>query len=239
LVTVFLTAAARFGTAMPGLVGSFPAKAAKLRSVPPAPSVSVASCDGLAPTTLDIGVREQPLTIRRDLGLARLNELSKQARHRSVHAILGFYAGSVGFTAPDIGVLARTSSRADLGATCPHLEIKSEVVAVDRQIAIASELHSSPCRLRAATAHYERHAAIASRALHRFAAELPTKLGPEVDRYVHSQPSPPGAGDNQLRDLVEELLTRSVAEFAAQLAVLQQEADTPDEVRRLAPCDDI
>ena len=209
------------------------------RSVPPAPSMRAASCDGPAPTTLDIGVREQPLTVRRDLSLATLEKLSKQAQHRSAHATMGFYAGSVGFTPPEIGALTGMPSRAGLGKSCPHLAIRSELVAMDRQIASASDLRNSPCLLRAATAHYERHADTASRTLHRFAAELPITLGSEIDRYVSSRPSPPEAGNDQLRSFVEGLLTRSVAEFAARLVVLQEAADTPDEVRSLAPCDDL
>lgn len=199
----------------------------------------VASCDGLAPTRLVVSVGEQPLTRRRDLSLAMLGALSEQARHRPNHAILGFYAESVGFVSPEFEVLTEAPAGVSRGAPCPHLEIRSELVAVARQIAIASDLRRSPCLLRAATAHYERHAEIASRALHRFAAELPATLGPEIDRYVRSRPSPPAPDDDQLRGVVEGLLTLSVARFTARLAVIQEAADTPDEVRSLAPCDDV
>jgi len=183
--------------------------------------------------------REEPLTIRRDLSLATLRELSKQVQHRSAHATLGFYAGSVGFLPTEVEILTGQPVGRGRSVSCPHLEIRSELVAVDRQIAIASDLRSSPCLLRAATAHYERQADIASRALDGFAAELPTTLGPEIDRYVRSRPSPPGPGDDQLRGGVEGLLTRSVAGITARLAVIQEAADTPDEVRSLVPCDDI
>lgn len=159
---IFLVVAARSGIAVPSQMGPLPAKAAKLRSIPPASSMRTASCDRPVPTVLDIGVREQPLTIRWDLSLATLKKLSKQAQHRPVHAILGFYAENVGFTSPEIEVLTGTPSRAGLGIPCPHLAIRSEMVAVDRQIAIASDLRSSPWLLRAATAHYERHANVAS-----------------------------------------------------------------------------
>ncbi len=198
-----------------------------------------ASCGELAPTTLVVGVREQPLTIRQDLSLATLRELSKQVEHRSAHATLGFYAGSVGFLPTEVKVLTGRPVGTGRSVSCPHLEIRSELVAVDRQIAVASDLRSSPCLLRAATAHYERHADAASRALHRFAAELPTMLGLEIDRYVRSRPSPPGPGDDQLRGIFEGLLTRSVARFMVRLALIQEAADTPDEVRSLAPCDAI
>ncbi len=197
------------------------------------------SCGELAPTTLVVGVREQPLTIRRDLSLATLRNLSKQVQRRSAHATLGFYAGSVGFLPTEVEILTGQPVGTGQSVSCPHLEIRSELVAVDRQIAIAIDLRSSPCLLRAATAHYERHAEIASRALHGYAAELPATLGPEIDRYVHSRPSPHGPRDDQLRGVVEGLLTRSVARFTARMAVIQEAADTPDEVRSLAPCDDI
>jgi len=229
----------RTGTAVPGQMGLFPAKTAKLRSLLPTPSMRVASCDGLAPTRLVVSVREQPLTRRRDLSLAMLGALSEQARHRPNHAILGFYAGSVGFVPPEFGILTEAPAGVSRGVPCPHLEVRSELVAIDRQVVIASDLRRSPCLLRAATAHYERHAEIASRALHRFAAELPATLGPEIDRYVRIRPLLPQAGNDQLRSIVEGLLTRSVTEFTARMAMLQEAADTPDEVRNLAPCDDI
>jgi len=227
------------GIAVPGQLGPFLAKGAMLRSIPPRPSMRAASCGELAPTTLVIGVSEQPLTIRGDLSLARLRELSKQVQHRSAHATLGFYAGRVGLLPMEVEVLTGQPVGTGRGVTCPHLEIRSELVAVDRQIAVASDLRSSPCLLRAATAHYERHADTASQALHSFAADLSTTLGPEIDRYVRSRPSPPGPGDDQLRGVVEGLLTRSVARFTARMAVIQEAADTPDEVRSLAPFDDI
>lgn len=227
------------GIAVPDQSGPFLAKGAMLRNMPPRPSMRAASCGELAPTTLVVDVREQPLTIRRDLSLATLRELSKQVQHRSAHATLGFYVGSVGFLPVEVELLTGQPVGTVRSVSCPHLEIRSELVAVDRQIAIASDLRSSPCLLRAATAHYERHADIASRALHGYAAELPATLGPEIDRYVRKQPAPPGPGNDQLRGVVVGLLTRSVARFTARLAVIQEAADTPDEVQSLAPCDDI
>lgn len=220
-------------------VGPSVVKATVPGSRPASSFMRADGCDGLVPTRLVIGVREQPLTVRHDLSLAMLKALSVQARHRSRHPTMGFYAGSVGFVSPEIEILVGTPSSRNRRVPCPHLEIRSELVAIDRQIAIASDLRNSPCLLRAATAHYERHADTASRALHRFAAELPMTLGPEIDHYVRSRPSPPGAGDDQLLGVVEGLLTRSVATFTARLALLQEAADTPDEVRSLAPCGDI
>ena len=183
-------------------------------------------------------MKEQPLTIRRDLSLATLKDMSRQVQHRSAHAALGFYTGSVGFLPPEIEVRTGRPVGTGRSVSCSHLEIRTELVALDRQIAVASDLRGSPCRLRAATAHYERHAEVASQALRRFAAELPMTLGPEVDRYVRSRSPPPPLGDDRLRGVVEDLLTRSVARFTANLAVLQEAADTPDEVRSLVPCDD-
>lgn len=170
---IFLIVAAPPGTTVPGQMGLLPARTAKLRSVLPTPSLRVASCDGFAPTRLVVSVGEQPLTRRRDLSLATLRALSEQARHRPNHAILGFYAGSIGFVPPEFEVLTEAPAGVSRGVPCPHLEVRSELVAIDRQVAIASDLRRSPCLLRAAIAHYERHAEIASRALHRFAADPP------------------------------------------------------------------
>jgi len=130
----------RTGIAVPGQLGLFPAKGAILRSIPPKPSMRAAICGELAPTTLVVGVREQPLTIRRDLSLATLRELSKQVQHRSAHATLGFYAGSVGFLPTEVEILTGQPVGTGRSVSCPHLEIRSELVAVDRQIAIASDL---------------------------------------------------------------------------------------------------
>lgn len=63
-------------------------------------------------------------------------------------------------------------------------------------------------------------------------------LGPEIDRYVRNRPILPEPGDDQLRSFVESLLTRSVARFTARLAMVQETADTPEEVQSLVPCDD-
>jgi len=220
-------------------VGPLVVKATIPGSGPASSSMRAASCGDPVRTALIIEVREQPLTVRRDLSLAMLEALSAQAQQRSQHPTLGFYAGSVGFVPPEIEILVGTPSSRNRRVPCPHLRIRSELVAIDRQVAIASDLLRTPCLLRAATAHYERHADVASRALHRFAAELPMTLGPEIDRYVRSRPYPPEAEDDQLRGFTEGLLVRSVAEFTTRLAVTQEATDTPTEVRSLAPCNDI
>jgi len=153
--------------------------------------------------------------------------LSERSQHRPNHAILGFYAGNVGFVLPEVEILTETPAGATRGVPHLLLEVRSELVAMENQLAITGDLRRSSCLLRAATAHHQRHAEAASpEALQRFGAELPTTLGPEIGRNVHSRPFLPKAGNDQMRSFIEGTLPRSVAEFTARLAVLQELADT-------------
>lgn len=197
------------------------------------------SCEGLAPTVFVVSIREQPIIMQQNLSLATLNALSARAQHRSAHAALGFYAGTVGFAPLRMTVLPGQPVAAHRRVACPHLEVRSELVAVERRIAIASDLLRMPCLHRAATAHYQRHAEAASRALRRFAAGLPAALGPEVDRFIRSSHVPLRTPDDGLHAFIIDLLTRSMATFSESLPAVQDDVDSPAEVRSLAPCDDV
>ena len=120
------------GRVMPGHVGRLLLTTTTLESILTSSPVSTASCVGLTPTKLVISAREQSLTRRQDLSLATLKALSEQVRHRSKHAILGFYAGSVGLLPLEIDVLAGAPADAGQPVPCPHLAIRSELVAMDR-----------------------------------------------------------------------------------------------------------
>lgn len=200
---------------------------------------SASSCEHLGPTIFVVSIKEQPITRRQDLSLATLNALSAQAQHRSAHATLGFYAATVGFVAPRVAMLPGLSSTANRPASCPRFEVRTELTAVERHIAIASDLLRTPCLFRAAIAHYQHHADTASRALRRFAAGLPTALGPEVDRFIRSSHAPLRTPDDKLHAFITDLLTRSMAAFSESLPAVQDDVDSPAEVRSLAPCNDI
>lgn len=188
------------------------------------------------PTAFKIDVREAPIVMHGELGLAELKAMSAQLRRSPPHEVLGFYVGTVGYALEAIEVVTWPSA-GSADPACPRLEIQAELVVVDRRIAVASDLSTTPCRLRAAVEHYRRHAAAASRALHQFATELPRVLGPEVDRYLRSRPGAPQPDDADVRRYVGGLLDHAVEVFSASLGKVQADVDTPDEVRKLsAPC---
>lgn len=168
-------------------------------------SAANAACDGLTQVAIEVTVREAPLSISEDLSLSELSEMAARSRQPFIHPILGFYSGSIGYVLQRMAIRA-APSRADGRQPCPRIETQAELVAVDRRVAIAGELSSAPCRFQAAVAHYGRHAAAASLALHQFAAELPPMLGAEIDRYVRSRPAWPQAQDSGLRRYVGDLL---------------------------------
>lgn len=195
-------------------------------------------CESLAPTVFVFGIDEQPITTQRDLSLATLSALSARVGHRPVHPILGFYVQTTAVMSSQVRIVTPEAPSTGRQASCPYLEVSSELVATDRRIEIASDLSRTPCLLRAATAHYERHAAAASQALRRYAIDLPTKLGPEVDRFISSRADQDRTMDDKLRSFVDDLLTRSLASFPAFLVTAQEEVDSPEEVQSLSPCED-
>lgn len=195
-----------------------------------ASTVNAAPCNRLLDISVEVKVRETPITMIGDITLADLRAMSAQLQRPARHAVLGFYAGTVGYAVRSIEVLDAQSSN---GPACPAFRLEADLVAVDRRIAIAQDLAGSPCRLRAAVEHYRRHAAAASLALHRFASELPAQLVPEIQQYMRSHPGP----SQELRQHVDMLLKNAVDRFTASVAQVQQEVDTESEIHRLsAPC---
>ena len=197
-----------------------------------ASGANAAPCSTLPSTAVEVDVQEARIVMIRDIASADLRAMSARVGRPSVHPVLGFYAGTVGYSVRSIEVQDAQSAN---GPACSGFRLEAALVAVDRRIAIAKDLAGSPCRLRAAVEHYTRHAAAASLALHRFATELPATLGPEIEQHIRSQPGT----SEELRKFVDSLLDGAVDRFTASLAQVQQEVDTESEIRRLsAPCNE-
>lgn len=193
-----------------------------------------APCDRQKPATaIEIDVQEAPVAIHGEFSLAELEAMADQFRRPAAHPVLGFYAGTVGYTLRSLSI-QDASSRTD-SETCPRLSVEASLVAVDRRIAVARDLSAFPCRFRIAMEHYRHHTAAASLALDRFASELPGRLGPEIQRYAQTH-----SGSLQEIHLhVEGLLDGAVKAFSASLAQVQADVDSVDEVQKLsAPCSD-
>ncbi len=183
--------------------------------------------------SVEVNVQEAPIAITQNIALEDLRAVSARLRQLPAHPVLGFYAGTLGYTLSGIEAADAQSGSAP---ACPDFRLKADLVAVDRRIAIASDLVGSPCRLRAALDHYRHHAGAASLALHRFAAGLQTKLELEIEQHIQSQQGAP----DELRQYVNSLLDAALGSFSASLPQLQRNVDTRDEVQRLsAPCDGI
>jgi len=206
--------------------------AAALVSLP----ASAFGCENLAPTVFVLSIDEKPITTQHDLSLATLSALYARVGHRPVHPILGFYVQTTAVMSSQARIMTPEAPSTGGQASCPYLEIRSELVAKDRRIEIASDLSRTPCLLRAATSHYEHHAAAASRALRRYAIDLSTKLGPEVDHFIGDRADQDRTIDDKLQSFVDDLLTQSLSSFPAFLVTAQKEVDTPEEVRNLGPC---
>lgn len=192
-----------------------------------------AACDRGPAITVEVGVSEVPVILHEDISLAELQEMSAQLRRPPIHPVLGFYAGTIGYALRRMDVLTEATPTMD-ARSCPQLDVRAELVAVDRRIVVASDLSDVPCRLRAAIEHYQHHAVAASLALHQFASGLPSKLEAELDRYVRSHPSSFPADRLNLRQYVDGLLEHAVKTFSASLADIQANVDSPDEIRTLS-----
>jgi len=198
-----------------------------------------AACDRGPTIAIEVGVGEAPVILHEDISLSELQEMSAQLRRPPAHPVLGFYAGTIGYALRHIDFLTEATPTVN-ARPCPQLDIRAELVAVDRRIVVASDLSAVPCRLRAAIKHYRHHAAAASLALHQLAAGLPSRLGSEIDWYLRSHPGSSPADQLDLRQYVDGLLDQAVKTFSASLADIQDSVDSVDEIRSLsAPCGDI
>ena len=188
-------------------------------------------CERQPNTSVEVAVQEAPLVIMQDITLADLSAMATRLKRQPAHPVLGFYAGTVGYKFDSLTVGSAPSAN---DPACLTFQLKAELVVVDRRVAVASDLASSPCRLRAALEHYRHHAAAASLALHRFAAELQVKLEAEIERHTQLQPSTPEA----LRRYIDGLLDDGVGNFHSSLSIVQKDVDTESEIHDLsAPCD--
>lgn len=185
-----------------------------------------APCKPSADTIVELRVREEPVEAFRPITLAELQALSANVK-RPPHAVLGFYAGSVGYA---VQSMSREITRPEDGERCPGYRLEAALVSVDRRIAVGSDLATSPCMLRAATEHYRLHAEAASVALRRFAAGLQARLGPAIDTHIRSRPVDP----RELRAYVDSLMDKAVASFTTSIPGVQREVDTEAEIRRLS-----
>lgn len=192
-----------------------------------------ATCGRRPAITVQVDVHEVPIITHDNFSLSELQRMAAHTRRPPAHPVLGFYTGTIGYTLQRTDVVNEASPTLDAGP-CPRLDVQAGLVAVDRRIAVARDLSAVPCRLRAATEHYRRHAAAASLALHRFAAELPRKLESEMGQYVLSHPGLSQAQQPDVRHYVESLLDHAIKTLSVSLIEIQASVDTPSEIRRLS-----
>lgn len=190
---------------------------------------SAGPCAGQPSISIEVNVQEAPITIVKNISLESMRAVSAQLPQQPAHPVLGFYAGAIGYVLRAFEISSDSS-------VCPGFSLKADLVAVDRRIAVASDLVDSPCRLKAALDHYRNHAAAASLALNRFASELPAKLSPEIEKYIQARQLTSG----EARRYVDTLLDAAVGNLSASLPQVQKNVDTKDEIQRLsASCDGI
>lgn len=192
-----------------------------------------ATCGRRPGVAVQVDVHEAPIIIHDNFSLSDLQGMAAQTRRPPAHPVLGFYTGTIGYTLQRTDVLSEASPTLD-ARPCLQLDVQAGLVAVDRRIAVARDLSAVPCRHQAATEHYRHHAAAASLALHRFAAELPRKLEAEMEQYVLSHPGLSQAQQPDVRQHVESLLDRAVKTLSASLVEIQASVDTPSEIRSLS-----
>lgn len=191
-----------------------------------------APCRSPPSAIVDIEVREAPIVMQSDLSLADLRAMSARLAHPPAHEALGFYTGTVGYTITRIGrVLEPTTADS---TSCPSIEVKAALVAVERRIAIGTDLSSAPCRLRAATEHYSHHAEAASQALHQAAEDVSTTLKSEIDQTLQSSAKALRAEELVSVQEVRKALDQAVGTLTESLARVQAAVDTPSEVRKLS-----
>ncbi len=182
-----------------------------------------------------VGVVETPIVMHNELRLADLRAMSAQLGRPTAHPVLGFYAGDVGYSLLSVEIAGTDGD----GGACPHLAVRARLVALNRRVAVASDLSTTPCRHQAAVDHYQKHATAASSALHRLVSELPRGLTADLDSYLHNRPFPREANDPGLRAFLSSRLDHAVETFTVTLGRVHDDVDSSDEVRALfAPCND-
>lgn len=199
-----------------------------------ASAAHAASCDRER-ATVEIGVHEAGVVMSSNTTLADLGAMSRQFGQSPAHPVLGFYSGGLGYVLRKMEILPVDSN----GVPCTGIDVQAELVALDRRIALASDVSIPRCRLKAAEAHYGHHAEAASRALHQFAADLPLKLSAEINSYARHHGAQSEEQQITLRQFVNGLLDQAIEAFSASLKDVQKRVDTPAEISALTvPCSD-
>ena len=184
-------------------------------------------CENQEKTAVEVTVLEAPIVFMQDITRADLEAMSARLKRQPAHQVLGFYAGIVGYKVDSLNVNGLQSAN---GPACLMVQLKAELVVVDRRIAVASDLNGSPCQLRAALEHYQHHAATASLALHRFAADLQGELRSEIDVRTRYQAGTAA----EFRQYIDKFLDDEVDTFSDSLLQVQKDTDTESEIRGLA-----
>jgi len=150
------------------------------------------------------------------------------------HPALGFSGMTVGYARPLIIIDAVPGPETGR-LPCPRVGVKTELVVTDQRLEIARDLRL--CQVPAVIAHYRRHAAAASLALHRFATELSPRLEEQVEFYLRENSLSTGADIAELQDYLDESLDQALGAFIVSVPDFQQVVDTPAEIRALnEPC---
>lgn len=196
----------------------------------PAPAGAAEGCAGHPPPSAvgRVSVLEAPLSVRSDFNLADLGAMASRLSQAPPHPALGFCQGVVGYR-----LRVTASDTAGPPSSCPRVEVRAQLVALERRIEVGSELRDSPCELRAALAHYRRHAAAASLALRAYAADLDGRLREEVARDLRGHPPRSAADLAALEGRLGAFLDASLAAFNQSLPAVQAGVDASREAHAL------
>lgn len=187
---------------------SMPARAAGICSEP----------DRLA---IRVSVQTSPVPVRTDFSAAELQAMAP-GNHR--HAPLGFYRNAVGYR------LAVSVGEPPPGP-CRGVMVIAQLVEVDREIQIASDLLNDPCRMRIAVRHYQRHAEAAEVALQTLAHGLPTTLRDTVLQTARTDDD--ASFQAHLETSLNGVVDTAVAGFSKHSPEIRDAVDSPPELQKL------
>ena len=140
------------------------------------------------------------------------------------HAPLGFYRNSVGYR-------LKVTVRPRPESSCLAVVVDAQLVEVQREIQVASNLVVDPCLLRIVVSHYRRHAEAADEALQDVAGNLMVKFREIVLQMTRVSGDIPLQG--RLEASLNSALDAAVAKFSKSGPAIRDAVDSRSELEKL------
>ena len=178
-------------------------------------------CPELKGLAIRVAVRSPPVPVHTDFTTAELQAMAPSA-HR--HAPLGFYRDTVGYR-------LKVSVRARPESSCLAVAVDAQLVEVQREIQVSSNLVVDPCLMRIVVSHYQRHAEAADEALQDVAGDLMTKFRDIILQMTRVNGDVPL--QVRLEGKLNSVLDAAVARFSQSGPAIRNAVDSRSELQKL------